>query len=120
TAPEADIHAVVRDVVGDRLAVGLSAAGYLDPAIFRFFQRHGVELLSGFGMTEGTGGLLMTPLGRYREDSLGLPLPGTEARLADDGELHVRGPYVTTGYIDPEHDAAAWTADRWLKTGDIM
>ncbi|TNF33598.1 MAG: AMP-dependent synthetase, partial [Deltaproteobacteria bacterium] len=117
---DADIARAVRDVVGDRLAVGLSAAGYLDPTIFRFFQRHGVELMSGFGMTEGTGGLLMTPPGAYREDTLGVPLPGTEVRLAEDGELLVRGAYVTPGYVDPEHDAAAWTEDRWLKTGDVM
>jgi len=124
TATDEEIGRAVRDVVGDRLAVGLSAAGYLDPAIFRFFQRYGVELMSGFGMTEGTGGLLMTPPGRYKEDSLGVPLPGTEARLAEDGELLVRGAYVTPGYVDPEHDAAAWTEDaegrRWLKTGDVM
>ena len=120
TAPDDEIARAVRAVVGERLNVGLSAAGYLDPSVFRFFQRYGVDLNSGFGMTEGTGGLLMTPPGRYREDSLGVPLPGTEARLADDGELLVRGAYVTPGYMDPEHDAAAWTADRWLKTGDVM
>ena len=57
-------------------AWGLSAAGYLDPAIFRFFQRYGVELLSGFGMTEATGGITMTPPGRYKDESLGPALPG--------------------------------------------
>ncbi|PKN58010.1 MAG: hypothetical protein CVU56_08035 [Deltaproteobacteria bacterium HGW-Deltaproteobacteria-14] len=120
SAPDDEIARTVRAVVGDRLTVGLSAAGYLDPSVFRFFQRYGVDLNSGFGMTEGTGGLLMTPPGRYRDDSLGVPLPGTEARLADDGELLVRGAYVTPGYVDPEHDAVAWTDDRWLKTGDVM
>jgi len=47
--------AALRAVVGDRLRWGLSAAGHLDPAVFRFFQRHGVELCSGFGMTEAVG-----------------------------------------------------------------
>jgi long-subunit acyl-CoA synthetase (AMP-forming) len=69
-----EIAAAFREVVGDRLRWGLSAAGYLDPEIFRFFQRHGVELMSGFGMTEATGGITMTPPGNYRDDS---PSPGT-------------------------------------------
>ena len=57
------------------------------PAIFRFFQSQGVELMSGFGMTEATGGITMTPPGQYRDDSLGLPLPGIEAARREDGEL---------------------------------
>ena len=56
----------LRAVAGDRLRWGLSAAGHLDPAVFRYFQRHGVELCSGFGMTEGTGGITMTPPGGVR------------------------------------------------------
>jgi long-subunit acyl-CoA synthetase (AMP-forming) len=54
TADDEEIEAAVRKIVGKDLRWGLSAAGYLDPEIFRFFQRHGTELMSGFGMTEAT------------------------------------------------------------------
>jgi acyl-CoA synthetase (AMP-forming)/AMP-acid ligase II len=67
---------VLRGIIGDRLRWGLSAAGYLDPAVFRFFQRNGVDLCSGFGMTEATGGITMTPPGAYVDGTVGIPLPG--------------------------------------------
>jgi long-subunit acyl-CoA synthetase (AMP-forming)/GNAT superfamily N-acetyltransferase len=105
---------------GGRLAFGLSAAGHLDSDVFRFFRRHGVELLSGFGMTEATGGITMTPVGDYRDDSLGVALPGIDLRLADDGELLIRGPYVMTGYLDPPDGEPSFDDDGWFHTGDLM
>ena len=65
--------------------LGLSAAGYLDPAVFRSFHRAGVELCSGYGMTEATGGITMTAPGGYVDGSIGQPLPGIECRRAEDG-----------------------------------
>jgi len=53
--------------------MGLSAAGYLDPAVFRFFNEHGVALCSGFGMTEATGGITMTPPFRYQDFKVEYP-----------------------------------------------
>ena len=107
TADDEEIEAAVRETVGKDLRWGLSAAGYLDPEIFRFFQRHGTELMSGFGMTEATGGITMTPPGRYKEDSLGPALPGIEMTLADDGELKIRGPYVMQGLLNPPEGISA-------------
>ncbi len=116
-AEDQEIQQVVKKVTGGSLRWGLSAAGYLDPAIFRFFQRNGVELLSGFGMTEATGGITMTEPGHYVENTLGKPLPGIEAKLAEDGELLIRGPYVTMGYFG--HSKQPFV-DGWFPTGDIM
>ena len=107
----------LRAAVGDRLRWGLSAAGHLDPAVFRYFQRHGVELCSGFGMTEGTGGITMTPPGEYEDGSVGVPLPGIDARLSPIGELEIAGPYVARYLDDP---APAPGETRWLATGDIF
>ncbi len=107
----------LRAVAGDRLRWGLSAAGHLDPAVFRYFQRHGVELCSGFGMTEGTGGITMTPPGEYEDGSVGVPLPGIEARLSPIGELEIAGPYVAR-YLDDPKPAPGEV--RWLPTGDIF
>jgi long-subunit acyl-CoA synthetase (AMP-forming)/GNAT superfamily N-acetyltransferase len=106
-----------REVAGDRLRWGLSAAGPLDPRTFRFFQRMGVDLCSGFGMTEGTGGLLMTPPGAYEDDTVGIPLPLVAARLDEEGQLHVAGPYVAHYLGDPEPSPRE---KRWLATGDIF
>jgi len=105
-----------RFIVGNRLRWGLSAAGYLDPKTFRFFQRHGVALCSGFGMTEATGGITMTPPGDYQEDSVGTPLPAIGIRLGENDEMLITGPYVA-GYIDGDKDPGD---DLWLPTGDIF
>lgn len=104
---------------GGELKWGLSAAGYLPPDIFQFFQKYGVELMSGFGMTEATGGITMTPWGKYRPNSLGKALPGIEIKLGDDGEILVKGPYVMLGYYQIEN-SETFTEDGWLPTGDIM
>lgn len=126
--PGTDPAAVVREVVGPRLKWGLSAAGYLDPRVFRFFTAHGVELMSGFGMTEATGGITMTPPGRYVDGSHGLPLPGVKARLGPEGELRVSGHYIARYLEDkgpgdiipyplPSGEAEK---DHWLATGDVF
>ena len=115
----------VHEVVGQRLSWGLSAAGYLDPVVFRFFNHYGIELCSGFGMTEATGGITMTPPGHYREMSVGIPLPGVKTRLTADSELEISGHYIGRyielagpgdhiPYPDPENKTG------WLSTGDVF
>ena len=107
----------LRSVVGARLCWGLSAAGYLAPQVFRYFQANGVELCSGFGMTEATGGITMTPPGEYEEGSVGVPLPGIRVRLAEHDELQIAGPYVARYLDEPE---PADGEERWLPTGDVF
>ncbi len=106
-----------REVVGERLRWGLSAAGALEPATFHFFQRHGVELCSGFGMTEATGGITMTPPGAYEDHAVGIPLPGLRARMSEEGELQISGHYVARYLGDP---APSPDEEYWLPTGDIF
>ncbi len=119
-APDEELREATLAVTGGRLRWGLSAAGYLDPDIFRFFHRQGVQLLSGFGMSEATGGITMTPPFQYKDNSLGVALPGIELKLADDGELSIRGPYVMMGYLDPPDGQASFDEDGWFQTGDLM
>lgn len=114
-------RAAVQTICGDRLRWGLSAAGYLDPKVFRFFQRNGVAICSGFGMTEGTGGITMSPPNDYRDDTVGIPLPGLRLRFGELDELLVGGHYMARyledagpgDTIDPEED-------HWLATGDLF
>ncbi len=77
----------VEKATGGKLKWGLSAAGYLSPDVFQFFQKFNVQLMSGFGMTEATGGITMTPPSTYIPNSLGKALPGIELKIAEDGEL---------------------------------
>ncbi len=122
---EGDPGVALNEVTGGRLRWGLSAAGYLDPVVFRFFQRHGVELCSGFGMTEGTGGLTMTPPGEYVEESVGIPLPGVRVAFGDQDELRVAGPYVAR-YLEEDAPHGDLTVERpeaddvWIGTGDLF
>ncbi|MDX1699846.1 MAG: AMP-binding protein, partial [Melioribacteraceae bacterium] len=116
---EEEISKVLKKVTGGNLKWGLSAAGYLSPDVFQFFQKYGIELMSGFGMTEATGGITMTPPGQYKLNSLGKALPGIEIKLADDGELLVKGEYVMPGYYDQSYEET-FIGGGWFPTGDIM
>jgi long-subunit acyl-CoA synthetase (AMP-forming)/GNAT superfamily N-acetyltransferase len=110
-----EIASQLREATGGRLRRGLSAAGYLPASAFHRFHAAGIELHSGFGMTEATGGITMTPSGDYRDDSIGIALPAIELKVAEDQELLIRGPYVTPPAAgDPPR------ADAWFATGDIV
>ncbi len=114
-----------RSVVGKRLRWGLSAAGYLSPSVFRFFQNNGVELCSGFGMTEAVGGITMTPPGAYIDNTMGIPLPGITTRISQNGELEISGHYVAR-YLDEKGPdevipyPESKDKDHWISTGDVF
>jgi long-subunit acyl-CoA synthetase (AMP-forming) len=114
-----------RSVVGPRLRWGLSAAGYLAPRVFHFFQRFGLALCSGFGMTEATGGITMTPPGGYQENSVGMALPGMMLRFRDPGEMLIGGHYVAR-YLREDgeglelEEALVEEGEEWLATGDLF
>jgi long-chain acyl-CoA synthetase len=116
---------IIRKVIGNRLNWGLSAAGYLAPKVFNFFQNNGVNLCSGFGMTEATGGITMTPPGEYRKNSTGIMLPGIYGKLEENGELKLSGHYLAR-YLDDKGpgDIIPYPENRetdyWMNTGDIF
>ncbi|MCP4706567.1 MAG: GNAT family N-acetyltransferase, partial [candidate division Zixibacteria bacterium] len=115
----------IRKVIGGGLRWGLSAAGYLAPSVFKFLNNNGVKLCSGFGMTEATGGITMTPPNEYRANSIGIPLPLTHTRLTDNGELEISGSYIAR-YLDeikPGEHIPVIFGDKnqsWLATGDLF
>lgn len=115
----------VREVVGRNLRWGLSAAGYLDPKVFRFFNDYGIRFCSGFGMTEATGGITMTPPGKYRDSTVGIPLPGVRTRLSGQSELEISGHYIAryleeAGPGDRIPYPVSPEKDQWLSTGDVF
>ena len=123
TETEEEIIENVRHIAGKNLHWGLSAAGYLDPKIFKFFHKYGISVNSGFGMTEATGGITMTPSFEYEEGSVGIPLPGMETRLTKNNELELKGHYLAK-YLDvaSPDDIIPYPEDEdyWLPTGDIF
>ena len=124
-SPNRDIKPVIYETIGRRFKWGLSAAGYLAPQVFKFFQQNGINLCSGFGMTEATGGITMTPPFEYVENSVGKPLPGIYTRLTQNGELQISGHYVARYLTDKKpFDTIPYPrgdeSDYWLSTGDIF
>jgi long-chain acyl-CoA synthetase len=117
---------------GLREKAGLGSMNYFvtggaphDPATSRFFQRLGIPLLPGFGLTETSPVTHATPWNRVRHECVGLPLPHVEAKIIDPdengvGELCIRGPTVFIGYYkNEEASRAALDESGWLHTGDL-
>lgn len=110
----------IRAVLGGNLKFAVTAAAPLDLNILQFFNAAGVLLLEGWGLTETSGGFTVNRVHRYRFGSVGLTFDGHETRIADDGEILVRGPCIFVGYHNnPEATAEALDADGWFHTGDI-
>jgi long-chain acyl-CoA synthetase len=115
------VLAKVRHALGlDRCRFASSAAAPLAVNVAEFFAAIGLPLVEVYGMTETTGVATGNRPGKVKIGSVGPALAGVEVRLADDGEVLVRGPVTTPGYFkDPEATAALIDGDGWLHTGDV-
>lgn len=104
----------------DACRIASTGSAPIDPAIIEFFRALGVPLTEGWGMTELSNAATLAAPDRARVGTVGTLLPGMEARIADDGEILIRGPLVMSGYYkDPERTAEAVDPDGWMHTGDI-
>ncbi|MBM7368245.1 AMP-dependent synthetase/ligase [Gordonia hydrophobica] len=100
-------------------AVGCGAAA-MPEELHEFWASLGIDVSLGYGMTENSGVVTGDRPGTGSAGSVGFPLPGWQVRIDDDGEILVKGPGNTPGYRNrPEATAALYTADGWLRTGDI-
>ncbi len=120
-APALDrlVRARVRARFGGRLAAAVSGAARLDPGTERFFAALGLRVMQGYGQTEAGPVISVNPFASPRPGTVGRPIDGVELRLADDGELLVRGPLVMDGYWRQPEATARTIRNGWLHTGDI-
>jgi long-chain acyl-CoA synthetase len=109
----------IRNLFGGRIKVAVSGAAPINPDILRFFDAAGVLVVEGWGMTEtSTAATIATP-DDFKFGTVGRPFPGCEVKIADDGEILVRGPNIFQGYYKNPEATAATLVDGWLHTGDI-
>ncbi len=109
----------IRNLFGGRIRLAVSGAAPINPEILRFFDAAGVLVLEGWGMTEtSTAATISTP-DDFKVGTIGKPFPGCEVRIAEDGEILVKGPNVFQGYHKNPEATSETIVDGWLHTGDI-
>ncbi|CAM5544717.1 AMP-dependent synthetase/ligase [Streptomyces pilosus] len=114
------VYAKIREAFGGNLRACISGSAALAPDIGYFFSGAGVHILEGYGLTESSAASFVNPGEAYRTGTVGKPLPGTEVRIADDGEVLLRGPGIMQGYHNlPDKTAEVLEEDGWFHTGDI-
>ncbi|MFE7977177.1 AMP-dependent synthetase/ligase [Streptomyces shenzhenensis] len=117
---DALVYAKIREAFGGNLRACISGSAALAPEIGYFFAGAGIHILEGYGLTESAAASFVNPGEAYRTGTVGKPLPGCEVRIAEDGEILLRGPGIMQGYHNlPEKTAEVLESDGWFHTGDI-
>ena len=109
----------VRDVFGGRVELAVCGGAPVDASVLEFFDACGIPVLEGYGMTETSAVTTLNPLEGRRFGTVGPALPGAEVRIADDGEILLRGPNLFSGYDGDPVATAEAMRDGWLYTGDL-
>ena len=110
----------LQHALGGRIRWFCAAGGPIAKEIVSFFQAAGIFVLEGYGLSEVAGGATLSNLGDFYPGSVGRPLPGFDIKIADDGEILIRGESLFKGYwCRDEETRAAFTADGYFKTGDV-
>src|SRR6266581_1820867 len=115
------LFVLLRSKVGlDRCTTAITSTAPCRPEVHEFWAALGMPLYEVWGMSELTGPATSVPINDHRAPSVGVPMPGVEARLGEDGELLIRGGNVMVGYYrDPERTAESIDKDGWVHSGDI-
>lgn len=103
----------------DRMRIAYSGAAPIAPDVLHFFQSIGVNLIEGYGQTEGSGVTTASRVGKVKFGMVGPPLPGVEVKIAEDGEILVKSPGVFKGYFRSPEATAETIKDGWLYSGDV-
>lgn len=114
------VYGPLKNTLGySRFRVGYTAGEAIGPEIFDFYRSLGINLKQLYGQTEATVFITQQPDGAVRSDSVGVPSPGVELKIADNGEVFYRSPGVFVEYYkNPESTASTKDSDGWVATGD--
>jgi len=114
------VYRRLRAAAGGRIGYAISGGGPLNERLGHFFRGAGITVLEGYGLTEAAGAATVNRPGRTRIGTVGSPLPGVAIRVADDGEILIRGATVFSGYWrNSEATREVLDDDGWLHTGDV-
>ena len=114
------VYSKLRAGMGGNVEAAISGGAPLGVRLGHFYRGAGVTILEGYGLTETTAGATLNLMGAHRVGSVGKPIPGTSVKIAEDGEVLIRGPIVMQGYW--QNDAAnteVFDGERWFKSGDL-
>jgi len=116
---EKRVFANVRAIFGGNLRQAVSGAAPIAPEILEFFYAAGVPVLEGYGMTETATVATYSTVENHRFGTVGRALPGSEIKIADDGEVLIKGPNIFGGYYRNDDASFGAVIDDWLHTGDL-
>ena len=114
------VYSKIRAGMGGRVEAAISGGAPLGVRLGHFYRGAGVTILEGYGLTETTAGATLNLTGAHRVGSVGRPIPGTSIKIAEDGEVLIRGAIVMRGYW--QNDAAnaeVFDSEGWFKSGDL-
>ena len=114
------IYGPLKNTLGlSRVRIGYTAGEAIGPELFDFYRSIGINLKQLYGQTEATVYVTIQPDGQVRADTVGVPAPGVEVRVGDNGEIYYRSPGVFVEYYNnPESTASTKDAEGWVATGD--
>lgn len=114
------VFSKVRERFGGRVRFFISGSAALNREVAEWFHAAGILVLEGYGLTETAAGAFVNHPEQYKFGSVGHVFPGGEVKIAEDGEVLIKGPNVMQGYHNlPDKTAETLTEDGWLHTGDI-
>ena len=114
------VFSKIRHGLGGRVEAAISGGAPLGERLGHFYRGAGITILEGYGLTETTAGATLNLSTRIKVGSVGLPIPGTTIKIAEDGEVLIQGPIVMQGYWKNEAaNAEVFSGDRWFHSGDL-
>jgi len=114
------VYSKIRAGLGGRVEAAISGGAPLGERLGHFYRGAGIRVLEGYGLTETTAGATLNLSWAHKVGSVGKPIPGTTIKIADDGEVLIKGPIVMKGYWQNNAaNAEVFTSDNYFRSGDL-